>query len=260
MLCKICLKENRKIFKAKIMNEYSIDYFKCDYCGFIQTEDPYWLAEAYKNPINISDTGYIQRNITLSKKLSILLNIFFNINGIYVDYAGGYGVFVRLMRDIGFDYYWDDKFTKNLFAIGFEWKNNLLKNSEAVTAFECFEHFIEPMKEIENMLLISQNIIFTTMIVPFPVPKPEDWWYFGLDHGQHISFYSEKTFKYIAEYYKLNYYHIDFFHILTEKNNISNLKLNILKLSKYGLHNIFIKRLKSRTWSDYILMCSNNKE
>jgi len=121
MNCKICGQDNKIFFNAKILNKYDVEYFHCDNCGFLQTEEPYWLEEAYNESINVSDTGYMQRNIILSKKLTILLSLLFDKNTKFLDYAGGYGVFVRLMRDIGFDFYWQDKFSKNLLARGFEY-------------------------------------------------------------------------------------------------------------------------------------------
>jgi hypothetical protein len=75
----------------------------------LQTEDPYWLDEAYKDPITLTDTGYMQRNINLSKMVATILLLFFDFRRKFLDYVGGYGVFVRLMRDIGFDFYWYDK-------------------------------------------------------------------------------------------------------------------------------------------------------
>lgn len=248
MNCKICDQKTQQIFKAKILNKYEIDYFYCKHCGFLQTEEPYWLEEAYSESINISDTGYIQRNLMLSDIITILLILFFDKNGKFLDYAGGYGVFVRMMRDIGFDFYWDDKYTTNLFARGFEYQNG--DKYEAVTTFESFEHFVNPMDEIESLLKISKNIIFSTELLPNPIPKPEDWWYYGLDHGQHVSFYSEKTFEFIAKKYNLNYANLCGLHLLSEKK-ISILQLKILKLSKFGLHKILKKRLKSKTWGDH---------
>lgn len=250
MICKICTQQTNQIFQSKILNKYKVDYFYCRHCGFLQTEEPYWLGEAYKESINISDTGYMQRNLNLSKKLIILLRLFFDKNAKFLDYAGGYGVFVRLMRDIGFDYYWEDKFTSNLFARGFEYNKEDIK---AVTTFESFEHFVNPLEEIEKMLQISKNIIFSTELLPNPMPKPQDWWYYGLDHGQHISFYSKKTFEYIANKYNLNYSNVGGLHLLSEKK-ISNLQLKVLKLSRLGLHKLLQKQLKGKTWDDYLKM------
>ncbi len=251
MNCRICGTESNFIFSAKILNKYDVKYFHCSNCGFIQTEEPFWLKEAYSRPINISDTGYLQRNINLSKFTTTILTLFFNSKGKFLDYAGGYGVFVRLMRDIGFDFYWSDPYTENLFAKGFE--HSRQDRIELVTSFESFEHFNNPMKEIENMLSISKNIIFTTELLPNPIPKPDEWWYYGLEHGQHISFYSERTLQHIANYFRLNYSHLGNLHLFTEKKNISNLKLEILKLNKFGIHKLLSKLfLKSKTWDDYL--------
>lgn len=56
-----------------------------------------------------------------------------------VDYAGGHGFLVRLLRDIGVDAFWSDPFCENLVARGFEYEN---KNKvELVTAFEFLNIF-----------------------------------------------------------------------------------------------------------------------
>lgn len=232
MKCKICNSETNNIFSSKILNKYNINYYYCENCNFLQTEEPYWLKESYESSINITDTGILQRNIYLSKIVSILIYFFFNQNGKFLDYAGGYGIFTRLMRDIGFDFYWYDPFSENLVSRGFEYNNN--DKIELITSFESFEHFDKPLLYIENMLKISTNIIFTTKILPNPVPDPEEWWYYGLEHGQHISFYSIETLKYIADLYNL-YFYSDYsdIHIFTKEN---------LSLNKvYEFKNKYIK-------------------
>ena len=71
--------------------------------------------------MNIEDTGIIKRNILLAKRTSAILFFLFNKKESFLDYGGGYGLFVRLMRDGGFNFYWNDPFTENLFARGFEY-------------------------------------------------------------------------------------------------------------------------------------------
>jgi len=259
MICKICGNQSNFIFSAKILNKYNIKYFNCPQCGFLQVEEPFWLQEAYAQPINISDTGYLQRNIGLSKTTSAILTLFFNHKEKFLDYAGGYGVFVRLMRDIGFDFYWQDKYTQNLFARGFEW--NSTDEVEAVTTFESFEHFVQPMEEMKKLLTISKNIIFTTELLPDPIPKPNEWWYYGLDHGQHISFYSERTLKFIAEKYSLNYLHHGNIHIFTEKKNIHQMFLRlVIKLNHFGLYKVLARKVKSKTWEDHLAIADGKEK
>jgi hypothetical protein len=163
MLCKICNNESLDIFKKTILNKYEVQYYKCTNCNFIQTEEPYWLDEAYKKTINISDTGLLARNIHLSKITSLIIYLFFNKKGKFLDFAGGYGVFTRLMRDIGFDFLWHDPYTSNLLAKGFEWNANDQTKIELLTSFESFEHFIDPIKELEKMSKISDNILFSSI-------------------------------------------------------------------------------------------------
>lgn len=256
MKCKICNTENQSCFSSRLLKKHEVKYFYCHHCEFIQTEEPYWLEEAYLQTINLSDTGYMARNLFFSERVSILLYLIFGKGGSFLDYAGGYGVFVRLMRDIGFDFYWDDKYTKNLFSSGFEWDG--IFKIDAITSFEAFEHFVQPIAEVESLLKISDTIVFSTELHPNPIPKPSDWWYYGLEHGQHISFFSEKTFNYIAQKYNLNYYSVGSLHILT-RIKISKWKLFALRFSKFGSHKIVGKCLESKTWGDYNKMANKGE-
>ena len=170
--CKICNSETSLAFEHKVLNKYDVKYFKCFSCGYLFTENPFWLDEAYKNPINISDTGIMARNIYFSKIVSVILYFCFDKSAKYLDYAGGYGIFTRLMRDIGFDFYWHDDFTTNLLARGFEKSN---ERYELLTAFEVFEHFSNPVEEVKKMLELSDSILFSTVTLSENVPA-KDWW------------------------------------------------------------------------------------
>lgn len=260
MTCRICDQKSTFSHKAVILSKYDIDYYRCSHCGFIQTEDPYWQEEAYSDSINITDTGILCRNIHFSKITALLLFFFFNRRGKFLDFAGGYGIFTRLMRDIGFDFYWQDKYSKNLVARGFEY-NESSNKIELITAFEAFEHFVNPIDEIEDMLKISQNILFSTELIPNNTTPDKNWWYWGLEHGQHIAFYSAKTFQYISKKYSLNFYTDGKkLHLLTNRN----LPKNILKFVSTFRRVIFlqplIKKLQhSKTVEDMVLMIGKQK-
>jgi len=151
--------------------------------------DPIWLGEAYAEPINPSDTGYVWRNLWARDKIRECIECNLNADGIFLDYGAGYGLFVRLMRDAGYDFRWSDLHCQNLFVRGFEAPEPLTGPFEAVTAFEVFEHLTNPTEEMKKLSAITSCLIFSTQLVPEPAPKLEDWWYYGLEHGQHIAFY-----------------------------------------------------------------------
>ena len=249
--CKICKSETKKYFEAQILSKYLIAYYYCDTCGFLQTEKPYWLDEAYHASITASDTGGLLRSLVLAETCSVLIYFLFDKNARYLDFAGGYGIFTRRMRDIGFDFYWQDGSSANLLARGFEYAEKM-GSVEAVTSFESFEHFSDPLKEIETMFSFSRNIIFTTDLISSPVPKPEEWYYYGLHHGQHISFYSHRTLKYIADKYSLNYCNVRSLHFFTEKAlDTAKTKL-LLKMKRLGLFLFVKKNMTSKTAADSI--------
>lgn len=252
MKCKVCENKATQIFNSLVLHKYSVDYFQCPNCGLLFTEDPYWLEEAYARPINISDTGLLDRNIYFSKVLSVLIYFYFNKNEIFLDYAGGYGVFTRLMRDVGYDFYWHDPYTQNLFANGFEKKITTNSKFELITAFEVFEHLVNPKEEICKMLSLSDTIVFSTELMPQEFPDPKEWWYYGFNHGQHISFYSENTFNILAKQFELNYYNVNGVHILTKRKFNNTLLVIIKKLRNFGLYQIVKKLVKSKTFSDHI--------
>lgn len=215
MNCKICQNETTKIFNATVLYKHEVSYFQCKKCGFAQTEKPYWLEEAYESSMNLSDTGVMFRSERMSKITTSLITLFFNSKSVFLDYAGGLGVFTRQMRDIGFDYYWHDPYTKNALARGFE--GNLNTKFELVTTFESFEHFEEPLLEVEKILKFTDTIILTTDLISKKAPEHKDWWYYGSEHGQHIAFHSKDSFKVMANKFGLQYHNMMNVHILTTK-------------------------------------------
>ena len=253
MICKICGKASSKIFRRRILDKYDIDYLQCSSCGFIQTEEPYWLEEAYRSPINIEDTGIIKRNILLAKRTSAVLFCLFDRNGCFLDYGGGYGLFVRMMRDRGFNFYWSDPFTENLFARGFEFNAARTKQIELITSFECFEHFVSPIEEIEKMFSLSPSILFSTEPFSSGTPDPEEWKYYYFSHGQHISLFSLSSLRSIAQKYHKHFYtNAKSFHLFTDRT-LSNTAFNVLlKMSLLGMYPLTGLLMKSNTKPDSV--------
>ncbi len=259
MQCKICDSILLPFAKETILKKYEVQYYRCKNCGCVQTEKPYWIEEAYQESINVTDTGILKRNVLLSKITSSLLFFFYDKNGTFLDFAGGYGILTRLMRDFGFDFYWKDKYSVNLVARGFDHKKRL--DVDLLTSFESFEHFIDPIDEIEQMLEYSCNILFTTFLLPKEYPKPDQWWYYGLEHGQHIMFYSYETLCFIARKYNLNLYsNKKNIHLLTKKK-MNNLLFNsIIMLSRVGLATYVSLMMKSRTVTDMQMLIMSNHQ
>ncbi len=249
--CPVCTNAaTKEMFSAIVRNRYPAKYRFCERCRFLFIESPNWLEEAYKVPINVSDTGIMARNLNLSRITSVLLYFLFSKKGKFLDYAGGYGIFTRLMRDIGFDFYWHDPYSTNLMARGFEFAEGM-SGFELLTCFEAIEHMREPMKEMEKMFGFSDSVLCTTTLLPAQIPNPDDWVYYGLDHGQHISFYSLATFQFMAKKFGYNLYsNRKNIHMFTKRSmNPVCFKLFLI-LSQYGFFSYVKRRMKSKTEDD----------
>ncbi len=216
MQCRICSNNAAKQFEAKVLSKYDIGYYLCGTCGYLQTDTPFWLDEAYSSPINKSDTGLISRNLHLAEVSAAVYGFIFGGKGKLIDYAGGYGILTRLLRDKGLDAYWEDPYTENLVAAGFE-AGPEDGPFQLLTSFECFEHLDKPIESFERMLSFSKNILFSTVLHPDPLPKPGSWWYYAFEHGQHVGIYSAKSLQALAEKYQLHYYGMGSVHLITEK-------------------------------------------
>jgi len=206
--CKICKAASKFIFKKRILAKYDADYFQCQTCHFIQVKNPFWLDEAYEHAISPLDTGLVSRNISWSTFAETFILKNFDPHKQFIDYGGGCGLFVRLMRDKGFDFYRQDNYCQNLFAQYFDVTN--LKSAglrfELLTAFELFEHLVDPMLEIDHMLMFSESLLFSTELHSPNDKDIENWWYLSPSSGQHISFFTEDSFRMIAKTLNLNYY------------------------------------------------------
>ena len=231
------------------MLDLKVRYMRCSKCGYVQTEQPYWLDRAYENSVNDSDTGILARNFT---NLHVVLATLFamrNLRQRVVDFAGGYGILTRLLRDHGVEALWSDAFTRNLVARGFEHNG---EPAGLVTAFEAFEHFVNPGLELDKMMATAPNVLLSTAIVPDPVPRPGEWWYYGSEHGQHIGFYTLDALRILAARHRR---HLltdgHFYHLMTEKKIGATNWNSCLRLKRI-IRVLASRRLKSKTWEDHV--------
>jgi glycosyltransferase involved in cell wall biosynthesis len=216
MQCKICGATALAFGQANMLNKYSVDYLQCSQCGFVQTESPYWLEEAYGEAITGSDVGLVSRNLHLAESTRLLINQYFSADASFLDYGGGYGLFVRLMRDRGFDFYWYDKFCQNILAQEFEGSTD--RKYELITAFELVEHLVDPKAEIQAILQLSDSLLFSTELLPESNPTPGNWWYYAPHEGQHIAIFTAPSLQLLAKSLGLNFYtNGKSLHLLTRK-------------------------------------------
>lgn len=196
--CRLCGAPARFILHQTILHKYEAAYFQCPVCDLLQTESPYWLAGSYDDAVAILDTGAVDRNLLCAD----LVQVFAWLLGITpshacLDFGGGAGLFVRLMRDRGLDFRWADKFAANQFARGFE--ADPITPHDLVTAFEVFEHFDDVKGEIDRLFSPRHRFVLASTFLHRG--HRDNWWYYVPEVGQHVAFYSRQTMSYIGQQY-----------------------------------------------------------
>jgi hypothetical protein len=136
------------------------------------------------------------RNLRNCGFTAAIINLYFPQVSKCLDYGAGHGIFVRLMRDRGFDFAWLDRYASNDYARGFEHKES--ETYKFLTAFELLEHLVDPMPEIAEIMDLSENLLVTTSLVPQGISGIADWWYFVPNTGQHVSFYTRRALELVA--------------------------------------------------------------
>lgn len=227
MKCPICGSKREWTHEALLLQRHRVSYWACQECEFWGTEEATWLDEAYSDAIGAADTGLVVRNLNLAKRMPVLLSrMTLGRESAFVDWAGGYGLFVRLMRDRGLNFYWQDDYASNILA-GPHVFEKAETSVSVVTAIEVFEHVQEPIEFIRRILSETscETIVFTTQL--HDSSYDPSWWYLAPEGGQHISFYSRRTLTKIAEVTGMNVHSCAGIHMLTSRK-ISQLEYAFL--------------------------------
>lgn len=216
--CKICDEKSQLVFTGMMLKKHEAFYHSCPNCGYLFIREPYWLSEAYSDAIVDADTGLVYRNQLFSECITRYLVLLGQARATCLDLSGGTGLFTRLMRDNGFDYYWDDPYCRNIHARGFELK--MLPEGyqvSVVTAFEVLEHLENPVDFIRHAFSNShaQVLIVSTELFAGSPPALDAWNYYMPETGQHIGFFQQKTLRTIATRLKLHLDSHKHFHVFS---------------------------------------------
>lgn len=214
--CPICGGAREHALTNRLLGKYDVDYLTCPDCGLLQTEEPYWLDEAYSEPITRADVGLVGRNLWAAARVGALLHYTLP-SGRYLDLGAGTGLLVRLLRDRNFDCYWSDAYADNTLARGFEDAPEH-RPYTALAAFEVMEHVTDPLGFVQRAFADTdcRTLIFSELLFEGP-PPPRDWWYYSTATGQHVSLYQRRTLLALAERLGVTLHSAGTLHMLTDQ-------------------------------------------
>jgi SAM-dependent methyltransferase len=189
--CLICdnqVKEFTQLKNSKI-------YWHCQNCFFTKLDPSFHIDSAKekarydKHQNSIDDLGYVE---TLEKFIDYSITPFKESITNILDYGSGpEPVLAKLLKRKGYQTQIYDPF----YAVNHY--NN--ESFDFISSTEVFEHFYDPKKEIKkilNLLKVKGLIAIMTRFSP-TIEEFKSWFY--KDDETHVSFFTIRTFEYLAK-------------------------------------------------------------
>ncbi len=196
--CRLCGARAHFWNTKRLLNRYDVSYYLCSQCGSLETEQPYWLEDAYNITGVGDDVGAAQRTIDLVLKTTALLDrIKLPAKAECIDFGGGLGLFTRLMRDRGINFLSYDLYAQPFFSDRYSLRVLAGRTPAVVTAFEVLEHFSNPAHDLAQLFASRPALVIATTEVF--TGQDANWPYFAEGTGQHIFFYSPRALTQIAK-------------------------------------------------------------
>jgi hypothetical protein len=228
MDCRLCGGLATNVFNQTILRKYEVGYYRCATCSSLQTEDAYWLDEAYRNSLSCLDTGRAQRNLN-DLAVCFFVSKLYKLKNI-IDFGGGDGLLCRFLRDYGLNCFVKDKYAAPTYAQGFTEPN--FQKPDLVVAFEVLEHFSNPEKDLDDLFSSNPQVLFASTSIY--TNEQSDWWYLAPETGQHIFFYSKDALHLIANKYG--------YRLLLNGDFVLFVRPGLLSNAKYALTKLMLKR------------------
>jgi hypothetical protein len=236
-ICRLCGGEVDFRFSKNILNKYDVKYFECQSCHSLQSEQPFWLEEAYCEQSQYPDIRALSRVMETQADVFLLAKILgLTSKDALLDWGGGNGMLTRLLRDIGLACYRYDLYIKNYYALGYDHPAKV--PYKMVMAFQVWEHFDDAADEVDKMFLDRpEYVLISTGLY---CGQDHNWEYLNA-YGRHIFLFSLQAREFIAE--KYGYQMLNGRYTLFYKGRLNPLKHFFVRLLFSGRFSSFRRAL-----------------
>ncbi|MGA8611324.1 MAG: class I SAM-dependent methyltransferase [Xanthobacteraceae bacterium] len=201
-----------------MLGRHKVGYWQCRDCGSLQTDEPYWLDEAYTNSLAVSDTGAVWRCLTCRAVIWSVLGVLRMRRARLLDFGGGTGLLCRLLRDTGIDAWTCDRYSGGEYAqlVRLDIDGISPGMFGVVSMFEVFEHLPHPAEDLAKLFGLGPEVLIAST-EPYSPQYDAKWWYLSPGSGQHVFFYSQRALQLMADRYGYSLNSVGTWHIFTRR-------------------------------------------
>jgi 2-polyprenyl-3-methyl-5-hydroxy-6-metoxy-1,4-benzoquinol methylase len=150
----LCSAPTEEQFQLNVLDRHRVTYLRCTSCGSLQTEEPYWLHEAYTADVPDEDPAYLYRNLEVARNARIMLHLLGVPRSTTVlDFGGGLGIVARLLVESGWRAFVHDTYTDPPFP-GLKWTGDA---ADVILSSEVFEHLKDPATELDALFGLNPS-------------------------------------------------------------------------------------------------------
>jgi hypothetical protein len=201
--CRLCGDIAVPQFIKRVLGKYDVEFARCRGCESLQTSPPFWLDEAYADQRRFYDTGAVARNQHLQAVVFFVARALGFKTPRVLDWGGGDGLLVRMLRDSGMDARHYDRYARNVYAAGFD--DSLGQSYDIVTAFEVWEHMDDPATTVRA--IFERKPVAHVLTTALYQNQGADWQYLWAETGRHVFFFSRRAMRRIADQYGYHVIH-----------------------------------------------------
>jgi SAM-dependent methyltransferase len=251
--CRLCKGQTNHVWRRPVLRKYDVDYFECGRCGSLQTEAPYWLDEAYGSGGTGADTGACQRSIDTALTMSKVLELLdFPRAGKCLDYGAGTGLYARMMRDRGWDYFSHDRYMLPFYMD--EFVSDIRDGPwDLISSFEVFEHLPNPAESLSEILQSARHYVFFS--TELWQRQGFNWHYLAPTSGHHVFFYTDAALHMTARTFGLEYHNFGFIKCFTHPSS----RERVSRLNDSSLHQKIMESFLMHERNPYVFANIDSK-
>ena len=198
MNCPNCQNKSIKFIREIEVTQKKISskLIYCSSCDFLYLQDPTWLDIAYQTEF-YGDTGYVNRNFIFANRTILIFRIWKLLSKKSLvpdacDIGAGLGMYARMMRDKGYNFFGSDEYSKMSLLNPF-----VVRDSQCVikSSFEVVEHLPSLTEFLKEKVNKVDFFLFSTELRQSGHIPNINWWYYSFSLGQHIGFHSKKSLE-----------------------------------------------------------------